>query len=98
MKKLSPAEIATSLKTISPKWNLQEDKIQREFIFKDFVEAFEFMTKVAAKAQELNHHPEWSNVYHKVNVQLITHEVKGLSELDFRLARYLEEVSTHAAG
>ena len=57
----------------------------------DFVEAFAFMTRVADMAEELDHHPEWCNVYKRVSVDLITHDVDGLSDLDFTLALRMEE-------
>lgn len=93
MNKLNLSEVTESVKTISPEWTIIEDHIKRDFQFKNFVEAFDFMTKVATKAEELNHHPEWSNVYNKVSVSLSTHDVKGLSELDFKLAQYLDQIS-----
>jgi 4a-hydroxytetrahydrobiopterin dehydratase len=69
------------------------DAIQREFKFADFNEAFGFMTRVAIKAQEMNHHPEWFNVYHKVDITLSTHDANGLTERDIALARFIDEVA-----
>ena len=62
------------------------DAIHKTFVFKDFKEAFAWMTKVAAIADQMDHHPEWSNVYKTVKVTLTTHDADGLSELDIRLA------------
>ncbi|MEM9158055.1 MAG: 4a-hydroxytetrahydrobiopterin dehydratase [Verrucomicrobiota bacterium] len=71
-------------------WQLVEGKLTKEFKFKSFVRAFGFMSQVAIVAEKMNHHPEWSNVYSRVRVQLTTHDVGGLSELDFKLAKKME--------
>lgn len=68
-------------------WQLHGDKITKTFIFKGFIGAFGWMTQVAIWAEKLKHHPEWFNVYNKVDVTLTTHDVDGLSELDFKLAQ-----------
>jgi 4a-hydroxytetrahydrobiopterin dehydratase len=70
------------------------DAIQRQFKFADFNEAFGFMTRVAIKAQEMDHHPEWSNVYNKVEITLSTHEANGLTERDISLARFIDQIAT----
>ena len=70
------------------------DAIVKTYKFKNFIDAFGFMTRAAFHAEKLNHHPEWSNVYNKVEVTLITHDVNGLSELDIKLARILDRLST----
>jgi 4a-hydroxytetrahydrobiopterin dehydratase len=69
------------------------DAIQRQFKFADFNEAFGFMTRVAIKAQEMNHHPEWFNVYQTVEITLSTHEANGLTERDVALARFIDDVA-----
>lgn len=89
--KLSDLEITNRLKALSP-WALKQSKLHREIQFKDFNEAFAFMTKVAAKAEQMNHHPEWFNVYSRVTIDLTTHDVGGLSEKDFELAEFIETV------
>lgn len=66
------------------------DAIMKQFVFKDFVEAFGWMTKAAIIAEGMNHHPEWSNVYKTVHVVLTTHDVDGVSELDVILASKLD--------
>jgi 4a-hydroxytetrahydrobiopterin dehydratase len=73
-------------------WSLSEDgrRIARTFQFADFNEAFGFMSRVALKAEKMNHHPEWSNVYKTVKVELSTHDVDGLSALDFKLAKFMD--------
>ncbi|EDV90780.1 GH14320 [Drosophila grimshawi] len=73
-------------------WTMVEgrDAIYKEFLLKDFNQAFSFMTGVALLAEKMNHHPEWFNVYNKVQVTLSTHDVGGLSSNDIRMATYLE--------
>ena len=66
------------------------DAIQKSYKFKNFVEAFGWMTKASLWAEKLNHHPEWSNVYNRVEVTLITHDCDGLSALDVRLAKKMD--------
>ncbi len=67
--------------------------IARTFTFQNFNQAFGFMTRVALVAEKLDHHPEWSNVYNKVEVVLTTHDAGGLTELDLRLARAMEKIA-----
>lgn len=69
-----------------PGWAIENDALCRTFVFPSFVVAFGFMASAAIVAEKLNHHPEWSNVYNRVSVRLTTHDVGGLSELDFELA------------
>lgn len=73
-----------------PHWTLQQDKLSRSLVFKDFVEAFGFMSRVALLAEAMNHHPEWSNVWNRVNIQLTTHDAGGISALDFELAGQID--------
>ena len=61
------------------------------FKFVDFKQAFSFMTSIAMKAEQINHHPEWENVYNKVTITLTTHDVGGVSELDYNLAVFTEK-------
>lgn len=79
-----------------PDWALVEGReaIIRHFKFKDFNTAFGFMTRSALLAEKLNHHPEWSNVYNKVSVTLITHDVNGLSELDVKMAKFMDKIAS----
>ncbi|HEY3595904.1 MAG TPA: 4a-hydroxytetrahydrobiopterin dehydratase [Paraburkholderia sp.] len=72
------------------------DAIERHLKFADFNEAFGFMTRVAIKAQEMNHHPEWSNVYNKVDITLTTHEANGVTIRDIELARFIDDVAKSA--
>lgn len=69
------------------------DAITRKFTFKNFREAFAFMTKVAEVAEEMNHHPEWFNVYKTVEVTLSTHDAGGVTELDLKLAEAIDKLA-----
>jgi 4a-hydroxytetrahydrobiopterin dehydratase len=71
-------------------WVIEHDKLKKTFQFADFVAAFGFMTRIALIAERMNHHPEWFNVYRTVKVELITHDASGITELDFELARAME--------
>lgn len=75
-------------------WSLDEDRrgIRRTLRFADFNEAFGFMTRVALKADAMNHHPEWFNVYDRVEIRLSTHDVGGLSKRDAQLARFIDSL------
>jgi len=94
--KLAPPEIDAALAALnqglSVPWRLVDQKLEKEFRFANFVAAFAFMTQVALLAEKLDHHPEWFNVYGTVRIQLSTHEVGGISDLDFTLARSIESV------
>jgi 4a-hydroxytetrahydrobiopterin dehydratase len=76
-------------------WTMVEgrDAIHKTFVFKNFIEAFGFMTRAALWAEKLNHHPEWSNVYKTVEVTLTTHDTGGLSELDGKLAAKMDALA-----
>lgn len=71
-------------------WKILNGKLHKTFVFANFVEAFAFMTKVALWAEKLDHHPEWSNVYKTVTVDLTTHDAKGITELDIKLAKEMD--------
>ena len=73
------------------------DAISRKFTFKDFSEAFGFMARAALAAEKLNHHPEWFNVYNKVEVTLATHEAGGVTELDVELAQAMNELASSSS-
>ena len=74
------------LKAKIPDWEIHSNFIQRDIIFKNFVDAFSFMTKVALLAEKYNHHPNWENVYSQVKIKLSTHDLGGISNLDNVLA------------
>ncbi len=92
MEKLSMKEINNQLSEISKEWSLERQSIQRNFKFKNFIEAFSFMTAIALLVERANHHPDWSNVYNKVTVVLSTHEANGLTMKDFDLAKEIDRV------
>ncbi len=83
--KLSQADIQSAIASLSG-WSLVNGKLHKTFKFKDFTEAFGFMSKVAIAAEKMNHHPEWSNVYNTVKIDLTTHDVGGISQNDIDLA------------
>ena len=80
-------------------WTLRSDgkALEKTFVFKNFSQAFGWMTRVAMVAETLNHHPEWSNVYKTVTVTLITHDTGGLTELDIKLATKMDQFHTCSA-
>lgn len=91
LRKLNESEIAERLGALSA-WSLSDGKLHRELTFDGFVAAFGFMTRVALIAERMDHHPEWSNVYNRVVIDLQTHDVSGLSERDFKLAHAINSL------
>lgn len=89
--RLGDEEITAGLQA-TPGWQRQGDKLARQFKFASFVEAFGFMSSVALVAEKLDHHPEWKNVYNRVEVELTTHDSGGITLLDFELARRMNEL------
>ena len=87
--RLDDAAVAARLETMA-EWTIDDGKLFREFVFPRFVEAFGFMASVAIVVEQHGHHPGWCNVYNKVRVHLTTHDVGGLSEFDFALARDID--------
>ena len=73
-----------------PGWTLANNKLHREFEFANFVKAFGFMTQIAIIAEKMDHHPEWSNVYNRVEILLTTHDAGGLSERDIEMAQAID--------
>jgi 4a-hydroxytetrahydrobiopterin dehydratase len=74
-------------------WSVADGKLHKEFRFRDFAQAFAFMTAGALIAERMNHHPEWFNVYNRLVIDLTTHSAGGISELDFEFAAGLESVA-----
>ena len=74
------------LATVLPAWTIEDDRLRREWCFKDFSEAFAFMTRVAMLAETMRHHPNWCNVYNRVTIELTSHDLGGLSDRDRDLA------------
>ena len=89
--KLDAGAIAEALKDL-PDWTARDDgnAITKSFKFKNFRQAFAFMTEAALTAEKMNHHPEWFNVYNSVEVTLTTHDSGGVTELDLKLAEAME--------
>ncbi|TCM18060.1 4a-hydroxytetrahydrobiopterin dehydratase [Novosphingobium sp. PhB165] len=95
--RLTDAERAQALETL-PGWTLRDDgmAIVRTLKFKDFNAAFGFMTRVAIEAEKRDHHPEWFNVYNRVEITLTTHDAGGLSERDVALAGFIDGIAPPA--
>jgi 4a-hydroxytetrahydrobiopterin dehydratase len=90
--KLTEAEIQSALATL-PGWSVAGGKLHREYRFADFIHAFGFMATSALAIEAMNHHPEWSNVWDRVTVDLMTHDSGGITEIDVKLAGKLEAIA-----
>ena len=90
--KLSQSELEAGLSDLNG-WSIQEAKLHKEFKFKDFVQAFGFMSSMAVFSQGIDHHPEWFNVYNKVTVDLVTHDADGITDKDMGWARKADDVA-----
>lgn len=91
MEKLSEKKIREGLKTLEG-WEYVDDGIECSFEFKNFKEAFSVMTRIAFEAEDQNHHPDWSNVYNRLYIRLSTHDAKGVTAYDFKLAKSIESI------
>lgn len=91
MKKLSEEEITKKLKEFSG-WEYKDAAIERTYKFGNFKEAFSTMTRIAFECEAQNHHPDWSNVYNSLNIRLNTHDVGGITNNDFELAKSIENI------
>ena len=91
-KKLTDEEIKDKLNKLL-NWKIENGKLHKLFKFKNFNLAISFMVSVAMVCEKMNHHPEWSNVYGNVDVKLVTHKVAGLTELDFELAKKMDNIA-----
>ena len=89
--KLSDDQIKEKLTELQG-WQLVNGKLHKEFQFKDFNQAFGFMTRAAIHAEKMDHHPEWFNVYNKLKVDLMTHDAGGITENDVKLAKILNSL------
>ena len=91
---LTPSELDALLQQL-PGWHRRADgkAIERQFVFDDFNAAFGFMARVALKAETMCHHPEWQNVYNRVDVTLTTHDADGISALDGEMARFMDRIA-----
>jgi 4a-hydroxytetrahydrobiopterin dehydratase len=90
--KLGNEELKATVDSL-PGWKLQGDKLYKQYTFADFAHAFGFMATAAVLIEKMNHHPEWSNVYNRVDVQLTTHDAGGVTARDIELARLLDNIS-----
>ncbi len=97
MEPIGPEQIREHLDRLntgdSGQWRIENGRLYRCFVFRDFIEAIGFMTRAAMVAEKMNHHPEWRNVYKTVHVHLITHSCDGITELDFKLAEQMNGLS-----
>lgn len=91
MKRLTDNEIDYNLTTLKG-WSLDDNRIVKSFVFKDFKVAIGAMVKIGEVAEELSHHPDWYNSYNKLNIKLSTHDAGGLTMKDFELAQRIEEI------
>ena len=92
MKKLSKSEVEKKLKLLSKNWVLKDNILFAKFKFMTFDDAFDFMKIVSEKCKDLNHHPKWTNVYNKLDVELYTHDSGGITEKDFELSSFMDSV------
>ena len=90
--KLTTPDLNTHLAEL-PHWSVREGKLHREYRFEDFAQAIGFITMAALKIEVLDHHPEWSNVYNRVSVDLVTHDAGGITMKDLALAALLDKVA-----
>ncbi len=89
--RLSDPDVRRQLPSL-PGWSLKDGMLHRELEFRDFVDAFRFMSGVALIAERMNHHPDWRNVYNRVVIDLNTHDAGGITMLDIRLAGRINEL------
>jgi 4a-hydroxytetrahydrobiopterin dehydratase len=92
-RKLTDEEVTTQLAEVEG-WTVNEGKLHKILEFSSFNEAFGFMTRAAMEIEKMNHHPEWSNVYNRVIINIVTHDVGGLSSYDFKLAKILNTLAS----
>lgn len=90
MTKLNIEEINLGLNKLKG-WSYKDNYIVKNFVFKDFNEAFSFISRIALLSEKLQHHPDWSGIYNKVNIKLNTHDAGGITELDIKMAAEIDE-------
>lgn len=94
--RLSERDVLDRLKLLNKnshgEWKILNSRLVKDFVFNDFLTATAFMTRCSVLIEKLDHHPRWCNDYNKVSVELVTHEVSGISALDFELATLMDEV------
>jgi 4a-hydroxytetrahydrobiopterin dehydratase len=91
MKKMTEAAIEKRMADF-PAWEYSDGGIHTTLEFENFKDAFAMMTRIAFEAERLNHHPDWTNVYNKLSISLSTHDADGLTEKDFQLAEFIQEM------
>lgn len=91
MKALTELQIRSRMKELNG-WEFNDNSLQTSFEFKDFKDAFSVMTRIAFEAEKMNHHPNWSNVYNYLEINLSTHDADGVTEKDFELAKIIDEL------
>jgi len=90
--RLDDAQLTAALKNL-PGWEVRDEKLARTYRFKDFADAFGFMCACALRIHAMDHHPEWSNVYSTVKVELVTHDANGITARDAELAGVMEGIA-----
>lgn len=95
MRKLKKSQEIESFLKKNTGWKKTKGRssLQKSFLFSNFNEAFGFMTRTALLAEQMNHHPEWTNVYNRVDVRLSTHDANGITNLDFKLATFMDSIA-----
>ena len=88
---ISKDELNQKINNLSKNWVIEDVFLKGSFVFKNFDDAFSFMKKVAIKCEDMNHHPKWTNVYNKIDVELYTHDSGGITEKDFELSSYMDD-------
>lgn len=89
---ISKDELNQKINNLSKNWVIEDVFLKGSFVFKNFDDAFSFMKKVAIKCEDMNHHPKWTNVYNKIDVELYTHDSGGITEKDFELSSYMDSI------
>ncbi|MBL7893101.1 MAG: 4a-hydroxytetrahydrobiopterin dehydratase [Bacteroidia bacterium] len=89
--KFDDTKIQAELKNVNG-WKYNNGAIEKNLVFKNFKEALSTMVRIGFEAEKMNHHPDWSNVYNKLNVRLNTHDANGITEKDFALAKKIDEI------
>ena len=89
---ISKDKLNQKINNLSKNWVIEDVLLKGSFVFKNFDDAFSFMKKVAIKCEDMNHHPKWTNVYNKVDVELYTHDSGGITEKDFELSSYMDSI------
>ena len=87
---ISKHKLNQKINNLSKNWVIEDVLLKGSFVFKNFDDAFSFMKKVAIKCEDMNHHPKWTNVYNKIDVELYTHDSGGITEKDFELSSYMD--------